>query len=119
VRWIGLGLIFCFACLYCYGQVHFSRTEVEGIYEQEGLGGRSTIQVRDDGTFSHIDGKEVQSGTWHLVDAEYVLYDTGIEFDGGSSSSRYANEYRLMRRGFRICWEVYQDQEYWCKKEVK
>ena len=119
MRWSVLSLIVCFACLYYYGRVHFSRTEVVGIYEQEGLGGGPTIQVKQDGSFSHLDGKEVQSGTWHLVDAEYVLYDTGIEFDGGSSGSGYANEYLLTRHGFRICWEVRGDEEYWCKKDAK
>jgi len=104
--------------VYYYGRFHFSKNEVVGIYEQEGRGGKSTIQVKDDGSFSHFDGKEVQSGTWQLVDAEYVLYDTGIEFDGGSSSSGYANEYRLTRHGFRICWEV-REEEYWCKKDAK
>jgi hypothetical protein len=61
-----------------------------------------------------IDVKEVQTGTWRLIDAENSLYDTGIEFDGGSG---YANEYRLTRHGFSVCWEVREDQEYWCKKK--
>lgn len=119
MRWRGLSLIVCVACLYCYGRFHFSRNEVLGIYEQEGQGGGSTIQVKADGSFSHFDGKELQGGTWHLVDAQYVLYDTGIEFVGGSGSSGYANEYRLTRHGFRICWEVREDEEYWCKKDAK
>jgi len=119
VRWKGLALIICLICFYYYERIHFSRTQVVGIYELDGQDGGSTIEVKADGSFTHLDGKEVQTGTWRLVDADYLLYDTGIEFDGGMEPSRYANEYLLTRRGFRICWEVREDEEYWCKKNGK
>ena len=119
MRWMGLGLIVCLVCLYRYERVHFSRTGVVGIYEREGQHGGSIIQVRADGSFSHLDGKERQTGTWRLVDEQYPLYDTGIKFDGGTGSSTYANEYLLTRHGLNICWEVREDEEYWCKKDQK
>jgi hypothetical protein len=105
--------------LYRYERVHFSRTDVVGIYEQKGQNRGSTIEVKADGSFLHLDGNEVQTGTWQLVDAEYLLYDTGIEFDGGTGSSSYADEYLLTRHGFGICWEVREGEEYWCKKDRK
>ena len=94
MRWLGLALIVCLVCLYRYERVHFSRTDVVGTYELEGQNGGSSILVNADGSFSHIDGKELKSGTWRLVDEKYLLYDTGIEFDGRTSGSGYANEYR-------------------------
>ena len=109
------------ASLVCitYERVHFSRADVLGIYEHVGQEGGSTVQVKADGSFSHIDGKEVEVGTWRLIDTEYPLYDTGIEFDGVTDTSRYANEYLLTRHGFNVCWEVREDEEYWCKKDGK
>ena len=119
MRWMGSGLIVCFLCLYRYERVHFSRNAVVGIYERDGQDGGSAIEVRADGSFSHREGKDVQTGTWRLVDEKYFLFDTGIEFDGGTGSSRYANEYLLTRHGFTVCWEVHEDEEYWCKKDGK
>jgi hypothetical protein len=119
VRWKVLALIICLICFYYYERVHFSRAQVVGIYELDGQDGGSTIEVKTGGNFTRSDDKEVQTGAWHLIDAKYLLYDTGIEFDGGTGSSGYANEYLLTRRGFKICWEVREDEEYWCKKNRK
>jgi hypothetical protein len=119
VRWLGLGLIVCLICLYRYERVHFSKAAIVGTYELEGQNCGSRVLVNADGSFSYIDDKDVKSGTWRLIDEKYLLYDTGIEFNGRTSGSGYANEYLLTRRGPNICWEVREGEEYWCKKDGK
>jgi len=75
-----------------------------------------------DGTFIRKgEGRKPVHGQWKMTDQEY-LFDTGIELDepgitspDGSSTGGFAGEYLLTTRSGKICWEVSEDQEYWCR----
>ena len=102
------------SCLYL--RLHFSDSDVIGRYRQQGTGaGSATVEVRKDGSFVRTDRSGKHLGRWSLTDNFSLLYDPGIELDA-TEPDQLSNDYVLTRRGFKVCWVVQVQVEYWCKE---
>jgi hypothetical protein len=113
-------LILVFALMFLFWWCGGCKPKVKdlpGSYVEEGSFGGSVFHLNKDGTFTKFNAaNEVAHGRWHITDGEY-LFDSGVELDTESSAhtDSSADNYLLARRGGKLCWEVREVIEYWCK----
>jgi hypothetical protein len=90
--------------------------DVVGRYTREKSPDNLSYEIKRDGSFvEHKDGRQIKDGHWHFT--KHLFFDTGIELDsdGSADVDSSADEYRLVFRDGRYCWEVERDFDYWCQ----